>query len=115
MIDFNPTLTKLSQNTNLVKAYNAQHSLIDLIEKSVDNGGAFDALLTDLSKACDCLSRKLFVAKLDTYGLDKRYLILIYKCFPNRKQMVKINDPYSSWSEILFEVPGGSILVSVVI
>lgn len=115
MIDFNPTLTKLSQNTNFVKAYNAQHSLIDLIEKSVDNGGAFDALLTDLFKACDCLSHKLFVAKLDTYGLDKRYLILIYKCFPNRKQMVKINDSYSSWSEILFEVPGGSILVPVVI
>ena len=36
------------------KGYNAQHCLIALIEKwkqSVDNGGAFGALMIDLSKA----------------------------------------------------------------
>ena len=38
----------------LRKGYNAQHCLITLIEKwkqSVDNGGAFGALMIDLSKA----------------------------------------------------------------
>ena len=41
-------------------------------EKSVDNGGAFGALFTDLSKAFDCLSPEL----LDRNGLKliKSYL-----------------------------------------
>ena len=50
------------------KGYNAQHCLVVLIEKwkkSVDNGGAFGALFTDLSKAFDCLSHELLIAKLD--------------------------------------------------
>ena len=55
------------------KGYNAQHCLITLTEKwkkSVDNGGAFGALLTDLSKASDCLLLELLIAKLDAYGFD---------------------------------------------
>ena len=39
-------------------------------EKSFDNGGAFGALFTDLSKAFDCLSHKLLIAKLDAYDFD---------------------------------------------
>ena len=35
---------------------------------------------------------------------------LIHNYLSNRKQRVKINDTYSSWSEILYEVPQGSIL-----
>ena len=34
------------------------------MEKSVNNGGAFGSLLTELSKAFDCLSHKLLIAKL---------------------------------------------------
>ena len=44
------------------RSYNAQHCLITLIEKwkkSADNGGAFGALFTGLSKAFDCLSHEL--------------------------------------------------------
>ena len=95
------------------RGYNAQHCLITLIEKwkkSVDNGGAFGALLTDLSKAFDCLPHELLIAKLDAYGFDKSSLKLIHSYLSNRKQRVKINDRYSSWSEILFGVPQGSIL-----
>ena len=36
--------------------------------------------------------------------------MLIYNYLSNRKQRVKVNDSYSSWSEILFGVPQGSIL-----
>ena len=79
-------------------------------KKSVDNGGAFNALLTDLSKAFDCLSHELLIAKLHAYGFDKKSLVLIYNYLSNRKQRVKVNDSYSSWSEILFGVPQGSIL-----
>ena len=71
------------------RGYNAQHCLITLIEKwkkSVDNDGAFGALLTDLSKAFDCLSLELLIAKVDAYGFDKSSLKLIHMHLPNSKQ-----------------------------
>ena len=93
--------------------YNTRHWLISLIEKwkkRVDNGGAFGALLCDLSKAFDWLPRELLIPKLDAYGFDKSSLKLIHSYLSNKKQRVKINDRYSSWSEIFFGVPQGSIL-----
>ena len=85
-------------------------SLIEKWKKSVDNGGAFGALLTDLSKAFDCLPHELLIAKLDAYGFDKISAKLIHSYLSNRKQRVKINNKYSSWSKILFGVSQGSIL-----
>ena len=95
------------------KVYNAKHCLITLIEKwkkSVGNGRAFGALLTDLSKAFDCLSHELLIAQLNAYGFDKRSLTLIFNYLSNRKQRVKINYSFSSLSETLFGVPQGSII-----
>ena len=71
----------------LRKSYSAQHCLISLIEKwnkNVNNGGTFDALLTDLSKSFDCLPHGRLIAKLDVYGFDKIYLKLIYSCLSDR-------------------------------
>ena len=93
--------------------YNAQQCLINLIEKwkkSVENGGAFGAARTDLSKAFDCLPVELLIAKLGTYSFNKCSLELMHSYLSNRKKRVKISNRYSSWSEILFEVPQGSIL-----
>ena len=78
--------------------------------KSIGNGGAFSALVTELSKASDCLSYELLIAKLHAYGFDKRSLVLIYNYLYNRKQRVKVKDSYSSWSEILLGLPQGFIL-----
>ena len=85
-------------------------ALIEKWKQSVDNGGAFGALMIDLSKAFDCLSHELLIAKLDAYGFDHKSLTLIYNYLSDRKQRVKINDSYSTWREILFGVPQGSIL-----
>ena len=38
--------------------------------RSIDGGGQADALLTDLSKAFDCLGNELLIAKLYAYGFD---------------------------------------------
>ena len=85
-------------------------SLIEKWKKSVDKRGVFRALFTDLSKAFDCLPHELLITKLDAYGFDKISLKLLHNYLTNRKQRVKVNDKYCSWSEILFGVPKNSIL-----
>ena len=55
------------------KGFNTQHCLVSMAEKwreSVDSGRAFGTLMTDLSKAFDCLHHELLIAKLDSYGFD---------------------------------------------
>ena len=95
------------------KGYNAQHCLMAMIEKwrkFLDIGGHAAALLTDLSKAFDCIDHELLIAKLHAYGFDNDALKFIYSYLKGRKQRTKINSSYSSLAEILFGVPQGSIL-----
>ena len=95
------------------KGYSAQHCLLAIIEKwktAVDNGGVFAALLTDLSKAFDCIPHDLIIAKPAAYGFDTNALRLIHNYLYKRKQRVKINSVYSIWKDISYGVPQGSIL-----
>ncbi len=80
------------------------------MEKSVDNGGSAGMLLTDLSKAFDCLSHELLIAKLSAYVFSYESLKLIHSYLFMRFQRVTINSCYSLWSEIVSGVPQGSIL-----
>ena len=70
----------------------------------------FGALLTDLSKAFDCLDHELLIAKLNAYGFSLPALELVHDYLSNRKQRTKVNRTYSSWLEIVFVVAQGSIL-----
>ena len=95
------------------KGYSSQHCLLLLIEKwkkSIDDKKSSGVLLTDLSKAFDCLSHDLLIAKLEAYGFDYKSLQLISSYLTNRYQRVRINSSCSTWSEILNGVPQGSIL-----
>ena len=95
------------------KGFSAQYCLIVLIEKwraSIDNKCSAGVLLTDLSKAFDCLVHDLLIAKLDAYGFNYTSLQLIHNYLTNRNQRVRVNSKYSSWSEIINGVPQGSIL-----
>ena len=82
--------------------------MIEKQRESLDSGGNFGALLTDLPKAFDCLPYDLLIAKLHAYGLDMPSLKLLHSYLTKRRQRVKINNTYRS--EILFGVPQGSIL-----
>ena len=95
------------------KGYSAQHALISLLEKwryNVDQGRMFGALLTDLSKSFDCLPHDIIIAKLNEYGFDMKALNLIYDYLRNRLQRTEIDNAYSSWQNIFYGVPQGSIL-----
>ena len=95
------------------KNMSSQNSLLFMLEKwrkSIDNKGKAGVLLTDLSKAFDCLSHDLLIAKLNAYGCDFNSLKLVYSYLTDRLQRVRINSSYSTWSEIIYGVPQGSIL-----
>ena len=79
-------------------------------KQSVDHGKAFGVLLTDLSKAFDCLPHSLFIAKLKAYGFDNNSLKLVNDHLPHRFQKIKNGNEYSSWKEMISGVPQGSIL-----
>ena len=81
------------------KSFSTQQCLLAVLEtwkKSVDNGKAFGDLLTDLSKAFDCLDHELLIAKPHAYGFSLPALKLIHEYLSNRKQQTKINSSYSS-------------------
>lgn len=52
-------------------------------------------MLTDLSKAFDCLYQDFVIVKLNVYGFDKNVLKLFYSYYKERKQRVKIDNEYS--------------------
>jgi hypothetical protein len=95
------------------KGRNAQQSLLLLTEiwkEALDNRNVFGALLTDLSKAFDCISHDLLIAKLKAYKFNNNAIKLVFDYLSCRKHRTKINNSFSSWAEILYGVPQGSIL-----
>ena len=93
--------------------HSTQHSLLTMVEKlkkSLDNSGVGGMLLTDLSKAFDCLRRDLLIAKLAAYGFDQPSLCFIFSYLSGRTQRTKVNNAYSSYTDIKYGVPQGSIL-----
>ena len=60
--------------------------MLETWKRSVDKGKVFGALLTDLSKAFDCLNHELLTAKLNAYGFSLPALRLINDYLSNRKQ-----------------------------
>ena len=83
---------------------------INLLEKwknFVGKGKVFGALLTDPSKAFDCLDYELLTAKLNAYGFT--LTALRFRTAYQTENKTKIDDNYSSWPKILFGLLQGSI------
>ena len=75
---------------------------------AVDNKKIFEALLTDLWKAFDCICHDLLMAKLNTYGPSVPALKQVHNYLQNRKQGAKNGTSYSLWEEYITGVPQGS-------
>ena len=76
----------------------------------MDSGGLAGAVLTDLSKTFDCLNHELLMAKLNAFGFSRPALLFIHSYLTNRKQRVKVNGSFSTWTKTLLGVPQGSVL-----
>ena len=95
------------------RGHSTKHCLLYMLEKlkkARDMGLATGILLTDLTKAFDCISHELLIAKLNAYGFSKNPLDLVYDYLSGRKQRTKVIESFSTWLEIMFGVPQGSIL-----
>ena len=71
------------------QGYNTQHCLLMMVEKGkevLDEGGLGGPLLTDLSKAFDCIKHDLLIAKLAAYGFDSHSLSFVFSYLKERKQ-----------------------------
>ena len=90
------------------RGYSAQYCLIAMLEKwrkSLDGGNIDGAILTNLSKAFDCLNHKLLISKLDAYGFDHKSLSLIYSYLSDKHHRTKVNNSFSTWEDISSGVP----------
>ena len=95
------------------KGHSTEHCLVVMLEawkRSLDIKGASGAVLTDLSKAFDCLNHNLLIAKLGAYGFSHDALKFICSYLKERKLRTKAETDYSRSLEIKFGVPQGSIL-----
>ena len=67
------------------KGFSSQQCPLTLLEKWKNAVDIFGALLTDLSKALDCLNHELLIAKLSAYGFTLPAFKLIHNYLSNRK------------------------------
>ena len=79
--------------------------MIEKIKQTRDNNNIFAAVLTDLSKAFDCISHEFLNAKLNAHGFDNPSLKLVTVHLIFRKQKTKVGSTFSDHLNILFGVP----------
>ena len=74
--------------------------MIEKLRKIKDKTGIFAAVLTDLSKAFDCIPHNLLIAKLSACGFDKKSLIFFSAYLKSRKQKTRIGSVFSDYVNI---------------
>ena len=84
--------------------------MIKKCKEAINRENEFGALLTDLSKAFDCINHPLFIAKLYNHGVSPLSISMIFSYFTNRTHRTKIKECFSETSRIEHGVPQGSVL-----
>ena len=82
------------QWTGFSRSFNVSYYLLvtpEKFRKALDKSGDYTALLTDLSRAFDCITHDLIIAKLHEYEFELPLLIRMNSYLMNIQQRVKIN------------------------
>ena len=84
--------------------------MIEKRKRVLDENMKVGAIFMDLPKTFDILNHRLLLAKYKAYDLQPTALKQMENYLTGRFQRTKVNNSYSSWSEIIAGVPQGSIL-----
>ena len=84
--------------------------MLEKWRKTVDIKGYADVIHMGLSKAFDTINHELLLAKVHVYGFSIYSLLILSSYLSNRKETIKINNSFSSWTDLIQDVPQGSVL-----
>ena len=90
------------------KRHSTEQCLLVMLEawkKALGEKCTAGAILTDLSKAFDCLNHDLLIAKLNAYGFILDSLKFIRSYLRGSKQRTKVGSEFSKWLEIKSGIP----------
>ena len=104
--------------SNFVSAYRKHYSAnkISVIEnwkKNLGKNKIVGAVFMDLSKAFDCISHDLLIAKMEACGFNEDFLTFLHSYLKRRKQSVNINNVHSIFQILLSGVPQGSPTMNI--
>ena len=76
--------------------------MTEKMKEARDNNKVCAAVLTDLSKAFDCLLHDLLTAKLHAFGFDLKSLKVIHVYLNDRIQVTKVGSFHSEIIQIIY-------------
>ena len=85
-------------------------SIIDKVQKAVDEGELSGGLFLDFSKASDTVDHDILIDKLEYYGIRGIGKDWFTSYLKNRKQMVTVNGATSDLATVPCGIPQGSVL-----
>ena len=90
------------------KGFSTEYSLITMIEKwrkNMNKGKLCVALLTDMSKAFNCIVHDFLISKLEAYDFSYEALKIMYNYLTDRKHSTRVNDSFSNFINLLMGMP----------
>ena len=97
------------------KGYSVPHCLLAMTEKMKEarDNKVWAVVLTNLSKAFDCLLYDLPIAKVHAFGFDLKSLRVIHAYINDRIQITKVGSFYSETYQITYGLILGPLLFNV--
>ena len=98
----------LSAYRSMIGCHSVLIHTTEVWKQALDSGKYVGVIMSDLSKAFDCLPHNLMLEKMKHYKFSLDAVKLLESYITNRFQRVKIGQDVSSWMELCKGVPQGS-------